>query len=72
VPFFNLMGEFIFHSNLGLDAVNVLDKWLGKLRGQTLRGRYHDGRYNRSPERIDHSIGKNPETGPELKKLLTK
>src|SRR5512143_1124975 len=34
VPFFILMGELIFHSNLGLDAVNVLDKWLGKLRGR--------------------------------------
>jgi tripartite ATP-independent transporter DctM subunit len=28
------MGELIFHSNLGLDAVNVLDKWLGNLRGR--------------------------------------
>ena len=34
VPFFILMGEFIFHSNLGLDAVNVLDKWLGKVKGR--------------------------------------
>ncbi|HOE16625.1 MAG TPA: TRAP transporter large permease subunit [Syntrophorhabdaceae bacterium] len=34
VPFFILMGEFIFHSGLGLDAVNVLDKWLGKVRGR--------------------------------------
>ncbi len=34
VPFFILMGELIFHSNLGLDAVNVLDKWLGKLKGR--------------------------------------
>ena len=34
VPFFILMGELIFHSNLGLDAVNVLDKWLGNLRGR--------------------------------------
>ncbi|MCX5813976.1 MAG: TRAP transporter large permease subunit [Proteobacteria bacterium] len=34
VPFFILMGELIFHTNLGLDAVNVLDKWLGKLRGR--------------------------------------
>lgn len=34
VPFFILMGELIFHSNLGLDAVNVLDKWLGRLRGR--------------------------------------
>jgi tripartite ATP-independent transporter DctM subunit len=34
VPFFILMGELIFHTNLGLDAVNVLDKWLGKVRGR--------------------------------------
>jgi tripartite ATP-independent transporter DctM subunit len=34
VPFFILMGELIFHSNLGLDAVNVLDKWLGRVRGR--------------------------------------
>ena len=34
VPFFILMGELIFHSGLGLSAVNVLDKWLGKLRGR--------------------------------------
>ena len=34
VPFFILMGELIFHSGLGLNAVGVLDKWLGKLRGR--------------------------------------
>ncbi len=34
VPFFILMGELIFHSGMGLNAVNVLDKWLGKLRGR--------------------------------------
>jgi tripartite ATP-independent transporter DctM subunit len=34
VPFFILMGELIFHSGLGLNAVNVLDKWLGKVRGR--------------------------------------
>jgi tripartite ATP-independent transporter DctM subunit len=34
VPFFILMGELIFHSGLGLNAINVLDKWLGKLRGR--------------------------------------
>ncbi len=34
VPFFILMGELIFHSGLGMNAVNVLDKWLGKLRGR--------------------------------------
>src|SRR5512139_631544 len=34
VPFFILMGELIFHTGLGLNAVNVLDKWLGRLRGR--------------------------------------
>ena len=34
VPFFILMGELIFHSGLGLNAVNVLDKWLGNMRGR--------------------------------------
>lgn len=34
VPFFILMGELIFHTGLGLNAVNVLDKWLGKVRGR--------------------------------------
>lgn len=34
VPFFILMGELIFHSGLGINAVNVLDKWLGKVRGR--------------------------------------
>jgi tripartite ATP-independent transporter DctM subunit len=34
VPFFILMGELIFHTGLGLNAVNVLDKWLGNLRGR--------------------------------------
>ena len=34
VPFFILMGELIFHTGMGLEAVNVLDKWLGKLRGR--------------------------------------
>ncbi len=34
VPFFILMGELIFHSGLGLNAINVLDKWLGNLRGR--------------------------------------
>lgn len=36
VPFFILMGELIFHSGLELNAVNVLDKWLGQLRGRLL------------------------------------
>lgn len=34
VPLFIFMGEFIFHSGLGLDAVNAIDKWLGRLRGR--------------------------------------
>jgi tripartite ATP-independent transporter DctM subunit len=34
VPFFILMGELIFHSGMGLNAINVLDKWLGNLRGR--------------------------------------
>jgi tripartite ATP-independent transporter DctM subunit len=34
VPFFILMGELIFHSGLGLEAVNVLDRWLGRVRGR--------------------------------------
>lgn len=34
VPFFILMGELIFHSGMGLLAIQVLDKWLGNLRGR--------------------------------------
>ncbi len=34
IPFFILMGELIFHTGMGLNAVNVLDKWLGNLRGR--------------------------------------
>lgn len=34
VPFFILMGELIFHSGMGLQAIQVLDKWLGNLRGR--------------------------------------
>ncbi len=34
VPLFIFMGEFIFHSGLGLEAVNSLDKWLGRVRGR--------------------------------------
>ena len=44
VPFFILMGELIFHTGLGLDAVNVLDKWLGKLPRQALHPGGHHGR----------------------------
>jgi TRAP-type mannitol/chloroaromatic compound transport system permease large subunit len=34
VPFFIFMGELIFHSGVGLQAINVIDKWLGRLRGR--------------------------------------
>lgn len=34
VPFFILMGELVFHSGLGLEALNVMDKWLGGVRGR--------------------------------------
>jgi len=34
VPLFILMGSIIFHSGLGFEAINVLDKWLGKIRGR--------------------------------------
>lgn len=34
VPLFVLMGSIIFHSGLGFDAINVLDKWLGKIKGR--------------------------------------
>lgn len=34
VSFFILMGELIFHSGMGLHAIQVLDKWLGNLRGR--------------------------------------
>jgi len=34
VPFFIFMGELIFHSGLGLQAINVIDKWLGRIPGR--------------------------------------
>lgn len=34
VPLFILMGSIIFHSGLGFEAINVLDKWLGKVKGR--------------------------------------
>lgn len=34
VPLFILMGSIIFHSGLGLEAINALDKWLGKIKGR--------------------------------------
>jgi len=34
VPFFILMGEVIFHSGIGLQAIDVVDRWLGKVPGR--------------------------------------
>lgn len=34
VPLFVLMGELLFHSGMGLRAVDVLDKWMGRLPGR--------------------------------------
>ncbi len=34
VPFFILMGELISHSGLGLQAIEVFDKWLGRIPGR--------------------------------------
>src|SRR5512139_3841244 len=34
VPLFIFMGEIIFHSGLGFDAINSLDNWLGRVRGR--------------------------------------
>ena len=34
VPFFIFMGELIFHSGVGIQAINVIDKWLGRLPGR--------------------------------------
>jgi len=34
VPFFILMGEIIFHSGLGLQAIDVVDRWLGRIPGR--------------------------------------
>jgi len=34
VPFFIFMGELIFHSGLGIQAINVIDKWLGRIPGR--------------------------------------
>src|SRR6056297_1108407 len=33
VPLFVLMGEFLFQSGLALKAIDVIEKWLGKLPG---------------------------------------
>jgi tripartite ATP-independent transporter DctM subunit len=34
VPFFIFMGELIFHSGVGVQAISVIDKWLGRLPGR--------------------------------------
>ena len=34
VPLFIFMGEVMFHSGIGMEAINVLDKWLGRLPGR--------------------------------------
>ncbi|MFC1902567.1 TRAP transporter large permease subunit [Chloroflexota bacterium] len=34
VPMFLLMGEVMFHSGMGLNMIDVLDKWLGRLPGR--------------------------------------
>jgi len=34
VPLFILMGEVLFHSGMGLHAIDVLDKWMGSLPGR--------------------------------------
>jgi len=34
VPLFIFMGEVMFHSGMGLEAINVIDKWLGRLPGR--------------------------------------
>lgn len=34
VPLFIFMGEVMFHSGIGMDAINAIDKWLGRLPGR--------------------------------------
>ncbi|MFC1902583.1 TRAP transporter large permease subunit [Chloroflexota bacterium] len=34
VPMFVLLGEVMFHSGMGLNMIDVLDKWLGRLPGR--------------------------------------
>ena len=34
VPLFIFMGEVMFHSGMGMEAINVLDKWLGRVPGR--------------------------------------
>lgn len=34
VPLFILMGEFMFHSQIAYDTIDVLDRWLGRVPGR--------------------------------------
>src|SRR4030042_7161306 len=34
VPLFVLMGEILWHSGIGMRAIDVLDKWLGRMPGR--------------------------------------
>ena len=34
VPLFIFMGEVMFHSGMGMEAINVIDKWLGRVPGR--------------------------------------
>lgn len=34
VPFFVIMGEVLFHSQLAMRAIDVVDKWLGRIPGR--------------------------------------
>jgi len=34
VPLFILMGEVLFHSGMGLRAIDVLDRWMGRMPGR--------------------------------------
>lgn len=34
IPLFVLMGELLFHSGMGLRAIDVLDKWMGRMPGR--------------------------------------
>ena len=34
IPLFVLMGEILFHSGMGIRAIDVLDKWMGQMPGR--------------------------------------
>ena len=34
VPLFILMGEVMFHSKLGIKAIDVIDQWIGRIPGR--------------------------------------